>query len=74
VTDTIVEAIKKLEAKDAVVAVLWFLGVVCPGFLTVFHFMPELAKEYDFLKLMVLSTALSLPVNAFNTIVFSFFR
>ena len=69
-SESLVEALKKIEARDAGVAVIWFLSVIGSGFLTVFLFLPEVAKDFDFLKLIVLSASLSLPVVAFNLFVF----
>ena len=39
-----------------------FLAVVAPGFLTIYHYHPELVKELDVIKLVVFSASLSCPL------------
>ena len=64
--DSILDAAKNLTAKDLALAVVWFLGSVAPGFLIVFYFLPDVAKSYDFLKLLLISASFSLPLVAVN--------
>ena len=45
---------------------MWFLGTVAPGFLIIFYFLPAIAESYDFLKLLIFSISLSLPLIAMN--------
>jgi hypothetical protein len=62
----LINDLKKLSGKDIGFGIIWFLGAIAPGFLMVFHFCPEVASTYDFLKLMLLSSSLSIPVVALN--------
>lgn len=58
--------IKDLSWNHYLGATLIFVGAICPGFLTVFLFRPELISSLDTLKLLVLSLSLTLPVFIVN--------
>jgi hypothetical protein len=46
-----------------------FMSAVCSGFLVVFQFKPDLVIELDVLKLILLGSALTLPLFMFTTYV-----
>ena len=58
----IIDQVKKLEAFHFAVVILGFVGTVSPGLLVLFLFKRELFLSLDFLKLILLSISLSLPI------------
>ncbi len=53
--------IRKVSGHEWVLALLAFLAVVGPGFLTVYQFHPELVKDLDLGKLILFSISLGGP-------------
>jgi hypothetical protein len=43
-------------------------GAVCPGVLTVWHFAPTIGKEHGPALLLILGTAITLPIACINSI------
>lgn len=56
-----IKSIKDLNKSNILMISLAFIGVFSPGALTIFHFDKELFMELDTFKLVLLSTAISLP-------------
>lgn len=65
---SIVDDFKKLEPSDFAITFGLFVSVIAPGFLTIFLFKPELVASLDTFKLLVFSSALTLPIVALNYI------
>ncbi|MDP2171949.1 MAG: hypothetical protein Q8J96_16185 [Rhodocyclaceae bacterium] len=63
---SIVTELQKLRPPDIVLATFALLAVVSPGFLLIYLYKPELIGSLSTFKLLVFSTALTLPVVAFN--------
>lgn len=63
---------RKLEYKHIWLCISFFLGTVAPGFLTIFHFKPELVDRYDIFKLLIFSLALTLPLLPINAVTTAF--
>lgn len=63
--------IQKLKGKQILSGLLVFLGTISPGFLTIYHFRPELVEKYDFAKLLLFSASLTLPFLFVNTLAFA---
>ncbi len=61
--------IRELEGRHILLGILGFLGVVAPGFLTIYHFHPELIEKYDVIKLSIFSGALTLPAVFLNLLI-----
>src|ERR1051326_4936000 len=59
---SLVEELKSADGFDFAVALVCFLGVLAPGFLTLFLFRPELVITLDTLKVLLFSASLTLPV------------
>jgi cell division protein FtsW (lipid II flippase) len=59
--------LKKIETRDLLLIIEIFLATAAPGFLVILYYKPELVKEYDFLKLLMFSCALTFPSLALNT-------
>ena len=66
--------IKELKQKQITLLIAVFLGTVCPGFLVIFHFRPELVERYDAFKLILLSLSLTMPLVALNTVLGAYFE
>lgn len=66
-----IEEIRNLKHREVILAVSVFLSTLAPGFLTIQSFYPDLVKELDVLKLIILSLSITLPSVAFNAMVFA---
>ena len=70
---SMIDDLKTLGANHIAVAVLAFAALVAPGFLTIYHFKPELIEKYDVLKLVLFSLSLTLPLLGLNFVIFANF-
>ena len=61
--------IRELKGQHILRGMIGFLAVLGPGFLTLYHYHPELIEKYDVLKLALFSAALTVPVIFLNFIV-----
>jgi len=66
---SLISDIRKLKGDDITMGILGFLGVVAPGFLTIYHFHPELIEKYDALKIIIFSASLTVPVLFLNSMI-----
>lgn len=64
--DNILTELQKLRPQQLLTAIVVFLGVLCPGFLLLFHYKPALIAQLDIAKLTVLSCSLTLPLFLIN--------
>ena len=67
-----ISEIRRLEYKHIWLCILIFTGTIAAGFLTVFHFKPDLVAKYDIFKLLFLSLALTLPLLPINAVITGF--
>jgi len=68
-----ISEIKDLTAKHVIWYLIGFLATIAPGFLIIFYFRPQVIEKYDALKLVLLSSALTLPLLVVNaSLVFTF--
>lgn len=63
---SLVDEVRKLEPADFALAVGVFIAIVAPGFLTIYLYKPELVSSLDTFKLLVFSSAITLPVVVAN--------
>ena len=65
---SLIDDARKLEPSDFAIGIGFFVGVVAPGFLTLFLYKPALVTSLDILKLLLFSTAITLPIVIINFI------
>lgn len=63
---SLVDEVRKLEPADFALAVGVFIAIVAPGFLTIYLYKPALISSLDTFKLLVFSSAITLPVVVAN--------
>lgn len=61
-----ISEIRKLKSNEVLVAMIAFLAVVGPGFLTIYHYHVELVRELDVVKLLLFSASLTCPLVVVN--------
>lgn len=64
--------VRKIELDTITNSVLVFLGVIAPGFLVLYLYKPELIETLDIAKLVIFSSALTLPLLVINVMVLMF--
>ncbi len=64
---TILNDIKSIRGNELLMFVLLFIATLGPGFLVIYQYKPDIAKEYDILKLLLFSGAITVPIFAWNT-------
>ncbi|MCQ4253920.1 hypothetical protein [Stutzerimonas stutzeri] len=69
-----IQDIRNLEHHQVLLGGFVFAATLAPGFLIIFHFKPELVETYDFLKIVLLSTALTVPLLLVNHMWISLIR
>ena len=63
---SILQEAKALRRHEAVFMVIFFLATIAPGMLILQSFFPQLVKDLDVVKLLILSFGITLPVNVVN--------
>lgn len=61
-----VQDMRNLEHHQVLLGGFVFAATLAPGFLTIFHFKPDLVEKYDFFKIVLFSMALTVPVLLLN--------
>lgn len=57
----------EFEEKHYLTVIVSVLAIICPGFLTVYMYHPELVASLDIFKLLILSAAIGLPLVVCNS-------
>ncbi|MGE5493547.1 MAG: hypothetical protein ACM31P_19995 [Actinomycetota bacterium] len=63
---SLITEVKGLEAHHVALGIGLFIGVLAPGFLTLYLYKPALVTSLDTFKLLLFSSSITLPIAAVN--------
>jgi len=71
---SVIDEYRKINTNDITLALAALLGVIGPGFLTIYLFKPELVENLETLKLILFSCSLTLPILIINVTVIDAYK